>query len=350
MKELKHDLRCHKYLKKPLSQKRSLKTKLEFLKKALNDHPEDEAELLFETGLTYICFHNSDIVNCYKTGRRYYKRALAFTSNPNLRALIYWRFAKSYSDGFGTPAIADADKKLKYLLLANKLVPEDRYILEGIADIYLKKEDYKKAEIYFERIYQLYPNNVRAMYHLGSFEQDRNNLPGAQKYYNKIFKKKKAIISQLKVCNNLRSYYRKVNDTENEFIYIKKAYEVLPATHTCFDLGNYYMNVMNAREAEKYYYEGVLDSWDFFNLEKDLNEILFSSIEEINEAIEYLEHLDKRKFPKNMQSCAFFALYKLYESINKEPETKKFYLMFMILQEVKLPTELINENYKHFLN
>lgn len=83
---------------------------------------------------------------------------------------------------------------------------EDKVNLDNLITIYIHKEDYEKAQFYFDQLVELKPTFAEAWYHGAQLEVHNNNQDRAEEYYNRALEYELTLISSIteEDLNNLK--------------------------------------------------------------------------------------------------------------------------------------------------
>ena len=119
-----------------------------------------------------LCFKKADYQGAIKNLKELEKKYTHF--------LIHWYLAHSYY------RIYDYSKSLEHLGISIKLKSEDSINLNFLGEIYLQKNEHKKAIIAFEKVLKIENNNINSLSNLAKIYSELGDFENSKKYYSKI--------------------------------------------------------------------------------------------------------------------------------------------------------------------
>jgi signal transduction histidine kinase len=195
-----------------------------------------------------LCYLNKGLIQEYKGSYRkaldYYKEALVykkFNENEKKLSYVYQNIAKCYE------FLNQEDSALFYHNLAiendekHNLIDELFYSYDGMGSFYLKAGDFKNAELYYRKSFQLAKTNNQvfnftiASAMLGKMFLKQELSDSAIHYYSLSYDSSLAygIMVENKIaCEVLYSIYKELGDKEQELKYVTRLFEIEKINNT----------------------------------------------------------------------------------------------------------------------
>ncbi|MBQ3310442.1 tetratricopeptide repeat protein [bacterium] len=140
-----------------------------------------------------------------------------------MRALIYeaknMAFEEHYNWGKYNQIRGNQDVAINEYLLAHQANASDSQLVLQIAELLDEIKDSTRAIEFYEKLYNLEPENAKALEKLGKFRYDIGDYKMTVKYFNKLYELKKCSSEVLKI---LAVSYEKIKDVQNAIEFYNK--------------------------------------------------------------------------------------------------------------------------------